>query len=697
MKKDWVVLCLIIGCCFSSLAQNRSANQRIDSLNQVIKTAKHDTIKINALITLSSEYLYSNTDTAYLLAEQTMKLAKAIHYKKGMAGSLNNIGNVYWNQGNYPKAREYYFKALKINEVLDNKKGIAINLGNIGNVYTIQGDFPKVLEYYFKALKINEELDNKRGIALNLGNIGNVYKMQDDHPKVLEYLFKALKINEELDNKSGIARNLGNIGIEYKNQGDYPKALEYYFEALKINEELDNKRGIASNLSNIGNVYVIQSDHPKALEYFFKALKINETIGNKRGIAINLGNIGDAHNSLKDYKEAENYLQRALLLADNIGDIYMQHVWHLNLSKLSRQTHRWQKAYEHYRQYSTLKDSVFNKEKSQDIGRLEAKAEYDKQQAVATAEHQKELELAAEQRKRQWVLITAVSIGLLLVIAFAIFIFNRFKMSQKQKGIIEMQKELVDEKNKEITDSIQYAKRIQSAILPPQKLVQKYLKECFILYKPKDIVAGDFYWIEPQGSKVIFTAADCTGHGVPGAMVSVLCSNALTKSVKEMGLTQPAEILNQTGQQLEEKFESSEEEVRDGMDLALCCLDTDKNILQYAGANNPLWVIRKNGELQEIKPDPQPIGKHENRKPFTNHELQLNKGDTIYIFSDGYPDQFGGPRGRKFMYAQFKEMLFKMQDKPMAKQKEILDTAFEDWKGEQEQTDDVCVIGVKIQ
>lgn len=230
-------------------------------------------------------------------------------------------------------------------------------------------------------------------------------------------------------------------------------------------------------------------------------------------------------------------------------------------------------------------------------------------------------------------------------------------------------------------------------MLTPTRIVKEYLKESFILYKPKDIIAGDFYCIEHIDTKILFAAADCTGHGIPGAMVSVLCHNALHRSIKECGSDRPAKILDKTKAYVLEEFALAEEDVKDGMDIALCSLHGNR--LAYAGANNPLWII-SNGQLTEIKADRQPIGRFENAHPFTEHTFELKKGDTVYIFSDGYTDQFGGPDGKKFKKEPFRKLLLSIQQHPMSQQREIIDQVFEAWKGDLEQIDDVCVIGVRI-
>ena len=268
---------------------------------------------------------------------------------------------------------------------------------------------------------------------------------------------------------------------------------------------------------------------------------------------------------------------------------------------------------------------------------------------------------------------------------------------EEQKAVVELQKAEVEEKNKEILDSISYAKRLQEAILPSTRLVKQWLPHSFILYKPKDIVAGDFYWMETVGDTVYFAAADCTGHGVPGAMVSVVCSNALTKALIEEGIQEPAHILDRTRELVIDRFHKSEEEVKDGMDISLVALDTSKGSIQWAGAYNPLWLLKQDSdEIEEVKADKQPIGKYARATPFTNHTLDLNPGDTLYIFSDGYPDQFGGERGKKYKTGRFKKLLVSIRGQDMQQQRATLNQEFESWRGDLEQIDDVCVIGVRI-
>ncbi len=360
----------------------------------------------------------------------------------------------------------------------------------------------------------------------------------------------------------------------------------------------------------------------------------------------------------------------------------------------------YKRSLEMYELYIVTKDSIAIEDNQKEVIRQQFKYEYEKQAGADSikameAVKVKNAELTAEraeniQRKQQSYFLYA---GLGFTLLFGGFIFNRFRVTYKQKGIIEEQKEVVEEAHKEIKDSIDYAKRIQTGLLPSKGLVKEYLKDSFILYKPKDVVAGDFYWIEQIEGKILLAVADCTGHGVPGAMVSVICSSALHRCVREYKLSDPGKILDKTREIVIDKFAQSDEDVKDGMDIALCSFEGNK--LRYAGAHNPLWIVRK-GEVMISKANKQPIGKFDIQTPFETHEIDLTKGDTIYLFSDGYVDQFGGPKGKKFKAHGFRELLLSIQNQSMEEQFEAIDRTFENWKGNLEQVDDVCIIGVRV-
>jgi serine phosphatase RsbU (regulator of sigma subunit) len=273
--------------------------------------------------------------------------------------------------------------------------------------------------------------------------------------------------------------------------------------------------------------------------------------------------------------------------------------------------------------------------------------------------------------------------------------WNRF--TKRQLQIIDNLKEEIEHKNKDITASINYAKRLQTAILPNDSEIKKSFPNSFVYYRPKDIVAGDFYWLSSHNNKTYIAVADCTGHGVPGAMLSVMCNSCLNRSVKQFGMNRPVDILNKTRELLLQEFEKSEEIMSDGMDISLCSIDYDASMLEWAGANNPLLIVHPNSEeIEEIKPDKQPVGYRASLDSFTNHRIDLNKGDKIYLFSDGFQDQFGGEKGKKYMGKAFRKFLVELKDIEIADQYDIIDQEFIGWKGNHEQVDDVCIIGIKL-
>ena len=772
-----------------AVAQSSLSPRVTDSLWNVWQDeTQHDTTRLKAIHKYASDgYLFTQSDSAFYYAQLQYDFAKAKGLKKQMADALNTQGVSFYHRGDYAKAIDYYTHSLRLREEIKDQYGIATSLGYIGLIHRNQGDYAKAIDYYTQSLRLREQIGDKKGIAASLNNIGIIYRNQGDYAKAIDYYTQSLKIDEQLENQQGIATSLNNIGIIYHYQADYAQTINYYTQSLQLYKKLKDQQGIATSLNNIGISYKDKGDYTKAIDFFTQSLQLQEKIGDKQGVIGSLDNIGTIYHNQGDYAKALDYSERALVIAQQIGAVAEISGAAKSLWEVYKTIGSYKKALEMHELYVTMQDSILSEESQREVIRQEYKYNYEKEKvvdSVATVQQMivKDAELAKQKieikakRNQQYALFG----GLGLVLVFALFMFNRFRVTQHQKQVIEekeketqRQKEDIEEKHKEITDSIRYAKRIQNAILPPQKIVKKWLPESFIFYKPKDVVAGDFYWLEtisvianeeqpvPKSRKVkqsannekiassellrsqnrndviLFAAADCTGHGVPGAMVSVVCNNGLNRSVREHGITDPGKILDKTRKIVISEFEKSEEDVKDGMDIALCKLEipkdkSQKTKLQYAGANNPLWIIRKTppvlpsadgegnphtshpqnkgnvnenssptgrldgAELIEYKPNKQPIGKTVKPKPFTTHSIKLQKGDTIYIFTDGFADQFGGPKGKKFMYKPFKNLLLSIQDKTMDEQKTMLEQHFENWKGGLEQIDDVCVIGVKI-
>ncbi len=406
---------------------------------------------------------------------------------------------------------------------------------------------------------------------------------------------------------------------------------------------------------------------------------------------------------------ALNYQDSSFQIARDLNSLSLLARNYLLKSKIYVGKKEFRKANKALNQYVLYNDSLLSEKSLQQVNQLSARYENEKKELeISNLEKDKKTQQAEikQQEAENLVYLIGLTLAIILIVFVTIAFFQKRKANlliKKQKDQIEIQKEIVEEKNNEILDSISYAKRIQQSILPPKRIIKSFLQESFILYLPKDIVSGDFYWMENVSSKngennsILFAAVDCTGHGVPGAMVSVICHNALNKAVQEFKLSSPAKILDKVEELVKDSFSDNDENVNDGMDIALCSLNFETKKLIFSGANNPLWLIRKNSrDVETVSATKQPIGGVREKVPFVNHELTLQPGDSIYIFSDGYADQFGGPKGKKLKQRPFKEYILSIQNEPMNKQHQLIEKHFTSWKGSLEQIDDVCVIGVKI-
>ncbi len=686
---------------FSTYGQADTARARVDWEN----TELSDSARLNAIHELIwYGYVYSNPDTAFIMAETMLQFAKEANNEKGMANAYSIQGICYSIRGDNRKAIVYMEKTYEINKKRKDLKGAAASLGNIGVAYYSLGEYKKALGYYDRALKINQDIDDARGIGANLGNISLIHSVLGNYDIALQKSLEGL----EYDIKSGVPRRLiagyANVGVSYSKLDSADKALEYQRKCIEVSRKYNDQRSLATATMNVGVILEKQGDTEQALENYLEALEIRKTLKDPHGLAESYSNLAQLFAKRKEMGKAIQYGEQGYQLAkdnDLLSDIKANAK---QLYQIYRKAGKHKKALEMHEAFIEARDTLLSVENRKSAllsefehqFRLKTVADSTK---AAEAEKVIVAELAAErsenvrQQQRSYFLYG----GLALTLLFGLFIFNRFRITNRQKLVIEEQKMMVEEKNREILDSIQYAKRLQDAILPPTKLVKEYLEQSFILYKPKDVVAGDFYWMETVGDTIYFAAADCTGHGVPGAMVSVVCSNALSKALVEENIVEPAKILDRTRELVINRFGRSEESIKDGMDISLCALNLSTNAAQWAGANNPLWIIRaENGTLEEIKGDKQPIGSYAVERPFTNHAIKFEAGDTLYLFSDGYPDQFGGTKGKKYKTGQLKAFLASIREHDMTKQGELLDIEFTRWKGNIDQIDDVCMIGVRI-
>jgi serine phosphatase RsbU (regulator of sigma subunit)/Tfp pilus assembly protein PilF len=641
------VLCL---CCMTSKADI------VDSLRNSMFTATTDTARIQAINQYANALVSINGDSALHYGNQAALLAK---------------------QKNYPKEEAFAYNLL-------------------GTAYINKSDYPNALEYYVKGLHIRESIHYSKGIAGSLNNIGNVYLQLKEPDKALNYFLKAMEINIRIDNKAWQAINVGNIGIIYYNKKDFAKALDYFTKALDINTQIGNAHGIASMMDDIANCYGETGKPEEAIQLHRKTIKLFREQHDDVARVTSMINMAACFMNIHKYDSATIYLKKGIADAKIIGITQKVMEGEYNLYLIRQGENKPAEALSHYLLFIQARDSISNASVTKQIAQKEMQFVLDKKEVEQKSKEMEENIRHQEEIKHQKTITWSISFGLILMLAFSLVLFNRFRVISNQKNIIEEQRNIVSEKNKAILDSINYAKRIQDAIIPDHDHFTGQFREAFVLFKPKDIVAGDFYWGKKLHEHLlIFAVADCTGHGVPGALVSIICSNALNTTVNELLLTQPAKILDSVNTIVMGAFKKNNNEVRDGMDISICLLNTKTKQLQWAGANNPLWIIRKQ-ELMEYKADRQPIGEHVIPRPFTNHTIQLEDNDALYLFSDGYSDQFGGETNKKFKSANLKKLFLKIKDEPMNKQLVLVKEELMNWMGNNEQTDDICTIGIRI-
>ncbi|HTL80597.1 MAG TPA: SpoIIE family protein phosphatase, partial [Bacteroidia bacterium] len=504
-----------------------------------------------------------------------------------------------------------------------------------------------------EANKIAEDNGIDYMVAITDFGLSNVLSSTGKQRDAITHLMKAQAIFEAQGNASLVAAAQTNIGqIDYL-LGAYDEAGKQLKEALIQQRKDEDDYSIMSSETTLAGVYIKSNELDSALTLLNDALRRAKNLG--------------ANDNLKDIYQA---------LSDAYNAKGNSHL-----------------ALEYYKLYSDAKDSVFNAENNRALLDVQAEYENDKKES--------ELQDQMKENRNKTMLLVFVSCGLLLVMLVAFLIYSRSRVKHKANVVLEqafrdleLKSAEVVEKNKEITDSIEYAKRIQETFLVPENHFRKLVQDYFIFYRPRDIVSGDFYWSSKVSDHNIFAVADCTGHGVPGAFMSVICNDFMNQVIRDLGVVSPELILRLLDEKI--KHLQGTAELKDGMDIALISIDTRTDKLYFAGAHRPLVIIR-NGELIELKGAKCSIGEVTGaKKTFPEQEFQLQKGDCVYLFSDGFAHQFGGPKGKKFKYRRLLETLQEMYKRPMNEQGSLLTNVFNEWKSGHEQVDDVCVLGLRL-
>jgi serine phosphatase RsbU (regulator of sigma subunit) len=594
----------------------------------------------------------SDTDNSLKLAEEALRLSTETGYNRGKGVAFNNLAFVSIVTSDYEAGLKYLGEAMQVFMALKDDEGQAATCYNYGVIFIRFGDFNKSLDFHNQSLAAREKLGDKMGIANSLFQIAFIHHQFKEYDEAIKLVTRSLAIYRELKDNTGIAAQLMIMGMCYSDMGENEKALDYLNESIELRKSISDQRGYGSALYVTGNHYLKNGDYKKAEKNLAEGLRVAAFERDKVAQIRLYHSLAKLHLQLNEFNQTRELLSIAISVAnENKINALLPDLFEV-MSLVAEKEGKFEEAFLNYKKHHEYKTLVFNTEASS---------------RMKHASILKKMEAASMEAE-----------------------INRLKNVELKKAYEE-----IELKNKEITDSITYAKRLQDAILPPEKLVKSYLPDSFILYQPKDIVAGDFYWMETIDDLVFIAAADCTGHGVPGAMVSLVCSNALNRTVKEFGISDPGKILDKVCELVMETFEKSEGDVNDGMDISLLVIDRNSKELKWAGANNPLWYIQ-NGELKELKADKQPIGNYIEAKPFSTKCLALEEKMELFLFTDGYADQFGGPLGKKFKYKQLSNLLLQHSAFPVEEQKNILAKTISDWKGALEQVDDILVIGIRF-
>lgn len=637
--------------------------------------------------------------------EAALKICRGNGNKKLEARAITALAEGFRIAGDLSKAEQLHLEALQIREALGNKYERSNSYKNIGNVYMNKSDHTAGINYFIKALRIDEELGDKHGMATCYNSIGNSYYYQGDYDRAFEYLDKGLTLRRSIGDLFGVVNSYNNIGGIYFFRQDYKKALENYTQAYELNVKNNLSLSMrAASLTNMGLVHEYMGDIDKALEIYMTALKMGEETQSAEVLIPTYLSIGVVYAAKKNYAKADEYISKSLDAARRNGSRFNIKEAYNELTRIYTEKGDYKKALEYYGLMAGMKDSILDEQKAKQISQMDALYQSEKRNREIESLTREGEKKDANLRQKNIILYSVLA-GLAMVLLMSFVTARAYNQKKKanlrleeQNAMIALQKKEIEEKNKGITDSINYAKRIQEAMLPSQDLRQAIFPDSFILLMPRDIVSGDFYWFGTQVGKKFIAAADCTGHGVPGALMSMIGNAYLEEIVHEMNVLIPGKILNELRAKIISSLKQTgaQGESKDGMDMALLAIDEKKNVFEFAGANNPLWKF-SGAEFTEIKGDKQPVGFfHDELKPFSNHTQDLVQGDLFYLFTDGFADQFGGPQGKKFKYKQLKELLASLQSLPLTAQKEKLQEAFASWKGQLEQVDDVSIIGIRV-
>jgi len=733
-----------------------SALSNPDSLMTLYTKAGHDSVKIKILIKAGDYYKQANADSAVTYYNMAAKLSirhleDDNFYKFYTAKALRNSGTALLISGRNSDAIDYLYKANRFFKYVENDKkyknealsGMSACYNNLGLIYFDNGMFDKSVEHFIISIRYDEGLGDTLGAAITYGNIGMVHYTMGNFEKSIEYYQKQVATSARFNDSISAANALNNIGVSYKAMQRYDEALKYYRNTLGIRKSIGDKSGISATYNNLGEVYLYIKKFRDAETYFKQALTLKKELGDINGVILTLNNLAWLSIETGKPKIAMEYAKEAELLC--MKSEYLQEL--INSYKYLTQAYLLMKDFESAVRYSQLQlnatDSLFQMQKTRIMAEMESRFHSEKKQQeiekqqLQLKKNEEEIMRRKAEAKNQRNISIALTLVLLLVVLLAFFIYRNYREKkranviiseknkqleyanseissqrdeiQAQRDVVSDQKEKIEHIHKEQTDSIRYARNIQRAVFPAFESLDKIFSEYFVFFRPRNIVSGDFYWATTMDNYIVACVADCTGHGVPGAFMSMLGISALNEIVLKKKITEPSLILEELRNTLVSalKQESDSEDmadvskVKDGMDASLCVFDNVSRKLSYAGAYNSCWFLPGvdcgfEEPIIELKGDKMPVGIHIKMQDFTEKKILVKGSGQVIMFTDGFSDQFGGEKNEKFKSKRLKELLYDLKDLKMVEQQIVLHEYFEEWKGINVQTDDVTILSFRV-
>ncbi len=703
-----LIVCLLWACTVVK-AQEGAADAAVDSLMRVTVSA-HDTSKADALIELCRVLRTTDTERAMRLGQKGRDLAASINDRERESMARQTLANALIIAGNYGEALRELHLANELNRVLGNRQREAACLSNLGIIHLNLGNLTKALEHHASALALREELHDSAGIANSLNNLGVLYTELGNHAQALDYYSSSLEMKRKLGQENRLAVNLNNIALSHRELGDTAKARELFLLSLDSYHRQGDLDGEAMVLGNLGNLSTQMGLMEEARGYHERALALQRQLGNPEGVALEHLSLAAWHAKKGEERMALLHADSSLQLASSIGSLKLMRDAHMQLSAGHERTGATAKSLFHLKESQRLDGELSTEEASRQLNELEVRVETARIEGeldLLKAENELNVQRIAFEKK-----VGRATLGLLIMALLLIGLSAYAYRRKRQDNImLEEKNTIIGQKNTAIVQSIQYAKRIQQAVLSSEAALAHVFPESMVIFRPKDIVSGDFFWVARQGHRCYAAVADCTGHGVPGAFVSIVGHTELTKALRELNEPSPEEILTYLDHRIREILRNeASNEVSDGMDICLTVYDASTRMLSFCGALRPVFVHSaratvmeglqvmegKAGFLHILPASRRPVGKTDRDTPFASISIPLVAGDRVFLSSDGFADQFGGPNDKKFGNRPFRELILSSCDRPIADQQAALAQTLQDWMGQRPQTDDICVLGFTV-